>query len=190
MQPDEVVETQAQDAAEELPADGVAAESDQVQQTQAEQPQLDEQVQVLLAEATQQVMDARAYATRIQVDFDHFRRRNANVREDAQLEGKALTVAAMLPVLDNMERALEASVNTSDTALREGVQLIYKQLCDVFAQLGVEEIAAQDQPFDPELHHAVLQEEGGESGIVAQVMQKGYRMGERVLRYAMVKVYA
>lgn len=187
-QADEVVDTQTADQqpeAEVLEEDacGINPDAQQI-------PALDEKVQQALAEAMQQVMDARAYATRTQMDFDNFRRRNANTREEAALEGKAAAATAMLPVLDNMQRALDASENTSDPALREGVQLIYKQLCDAFAQMGVEEIPAEGQPFDPQLHHAVLQEEGGESGMIAQVMQKGYRMGERVLRYTMVKVFS
>lgn len=191
-QPQQEEELKQAPEAEQLPPEPDTTVEDQPLGQEEETPgiELDPQIQAVVGEALQQAMDARAYATRIQVDFDNFRRRNANAREDAELDGKAQAITAMLPVLDNMERALQASEQTTDTALRDGVILIHKQMCDALAQLGVEEIQAQDQPFDPQLHHAVLQEEGGESGMVAQVMQKGYQMGERVLRYAMVKVYA
>jgi len=125
---------------------------------------------------------------RSRAEFDNYRRRNQNAREDAYNEGVRNTISMFLPVLDNLERAVDAP--GGEEALREGVQLVLKQFNAVLSKAGVEEIEAGDCDFDPNLHHAVMQEETDamESGKVAGVLQKGYRMGDRVLRHCMVKV--
>ncbi len=127
-------------------------------------------------------------AQRVQADFDNYRRRNQNVREDAYNDGAHETLLKFLPVLDNLERA--ASAQGDEGALREGVLLVLKQLNGVLAASGVEEIPAQDCVFDPNVHNAVMQEavEGCEAGKVVGVLQKGYTHKGRVLRYCMVKV--
>lgn len=127
-------------------------------------------------------------AQRVKADFDNYKRRNQSVREDAYADGVRDTLEKFLPVLDNLERAVSAE--GPENALRDGVQLVLKQLCTVLASSGVEEIPAQDCTFDPNIHHAVMQEtvEGCESGKVVGVMQKGYTHGGKVLRHSMVKV--
>lgn len=127
-------------------------------------------------------------AQRIQADFDNYRRRNQNAREDAYGDGVRDTLIKFLPVLDNLDRA--ACSPAGEDALREGVQLVLKQLNTVLGSAGVEEIKAEGAAFDPNLHNAVMQDsaEGVQSGTVTAVMQKGYIMGSRVLRHSMVKV--
>jgi molecular chaperone GrpE len=127
-------------------------------------------------------------AQRVQADFDNYRRRNQNAREDAYNDGVRDTLVKFLPVLDNLDRA--ASAPCGEEALREGVQLVVRQLNTVLCSAGVQEICAEGQVFDPNLHNAVMQEcaEGVESGMVTAVMQKGYMMGCKVLRHSMVKV--
>jgi molecular chaperone GrpE len=127
-------------------------------------------------------------AQRVKADFDNYKRRNQNVREDAYNDGVLDTIGKFLPVLDNLERAAGAAGD--EESLREGVQLVLKQLNTVLCAAGIQEIAAEGQAFDPNLHHAVMQEdaEEHESGKVIAVMQKGYCMGSRVLRHCMVKV--
>lgn len=127
-------------------------------------------------------------AQRVQADFDNYRRRNQNAREDAYNDGVRDSLVKFLPVLDNLERA--AAAQGEEGALKEGVQLVLKQLNTVLANAGVEEIPASDCAFDPNVHHAVMQEavEGCESGRVITVLQKGYTHGGRVLRHCMVKV--
>ena len=131
-----------------------------------------------------------AMAQRIQADFENYRRRNESVRADSFSEGKREVATAMLPVLDNLERAADAAASSADEALKSGVELVLKQMNDVYQKLNVTPIDRTGEKFDPNLENAILQgtAEEGEPGTVCQVLQKGYRMGEKVLRHAMVKV--
>lgn len=142
-------------------------------------------------EALQQEKDQLTnMAQRLQADFDNFRRRNAQTRADALKEGAADAAAAMLPVLDNLERAVEAAGEEEGSFL-EGVRMVLRQMQDALTKLGVEEIAALGEAFDPERHHAVMQAEaqqGEEPGTVTAVLQKGYTMNGRIIRECMVKV--
>lgn len=132
-----------------------------------------------------------AMAQRIQADFDNFRRRTESVRADALAEGGRKVAAEMLPVLDNLERALAASETAADaSAIRSGVELTLRQLNDAFTKLDIAPIDRVGEPFDPTLENAVLMgtAEEGEPGHVCAVFQKGYTMGGHVIRHAMVKV--
>ena len=129
-------------------------------------------------------------AKRIKAEFDNFRKRNETVRSDSYNEGVAQAVLMMLPVLDNLERAQETFAQAEE-GQRVGMELILRQMMDSLEKLGVELIPAEGVKVDPNLHQAVMQIEAGEdqeSGDVAQVLMKGYRMGDKVLRYAMVAV--
>ena len=143
-----------------------------------------------LKEAEAKAAEYLAMAQRVQADFENFRRRNESVRADSFAEGKRDVAAAMLPVLDNLERAAEAAAGSSDEALKNGVELVLKQMNEVYKKLNVSPIDRLGEKFDPNLENAILQgtEEEGEPGTVCQVLQKGYMMGEKVLRHAMVKV--
>jgi len=112
------------------------------------------------------------------------------VRSDAYAEGRKDTAALMLPVLDNLERAVEAAECSSDEALKSGVEMVLKQMTDIYGKLEVKPINRPGEKFDPNLENAILQgtEEDGEPGTVCQVLQKGYMIGDKVLRHAMVKV--
>ena len=125
---------------------------------------------------------------RIQADFDNFRRRNASIRLDSYEEGKRDTVKELLPALDNLERALDA-IPAENASLRDGITMVQRQMLDSLKKLGLEEIE-NDCKFDPNKHEAVMREkvDGKESGDIVVVFQKGYRMGDRVIRHCMVKV--
>lgn len=125
---------------------------------------------------------------RNQADFDNYRRRNASARADSYEEGKRDCIKALLPVLDNFERALD-NEQAGDEAWREGVRLVNRQLHDLLQKQGLSEIEA-DGAFDPNMHEAVMQEkaEGSESGDILAVLQKGYRVGDKIIRHSMVKV--
>lgn len=125
---------------------------------------------------------------RIQADFDNFRRRNASVRMDSYEEGKRDTVKELLPALDNLERALDA-IPAENASLREGIAMVQRQMLDSLKKLGLEEVE-NDCIFDPNKHEAVMREkvDGKESGEIVVVFQKGYRMGDRIIRHCMVKV--
>ena len=132
-----------------------------------------------------------AMAQRTQADFDNFRRRNESVRADAFAEGQRTVLTAMLAVLDNLERALAAPAAEGD-ALRTGVEMTHKQMIAAYEKLGVTVINRLGEKFDPNLEDAVMQgsSEEGEPGTVCAVFQKGYLMGDHLLRAAMVKVVA
>ena len=135
----------------------------------------------LLAEAADKYL-------RLAAEYDNYRKRTAKEKENAWSEAKAQTVAAFLPVYDNLERALKQE--TADEAYKKGVEMTMNQLKEVFAKLGVTEIDAQGKPFDPNLHNAVMHIEDENLGenIVAQVFQAGFMLGEKVIRFAMVQV--
>ena len=132
-----------------------------------------------------------ALAQRTQADFDNFRRRNESVRTDANAEGQRTVIKAMLPVLDNLERALAAPAGEND-ALRTGLEMTHKQMLSVFEKLGVTAVDRVGEKFDPNVEEAIMQvsSDAGEPGTVAMVLQKGYLMGSHLLRAAMVQVVA
>ena len=132
-----------------------------------------------------------ALAQRTQADFDNFRRRNESVRTDALAEGQRSVVKAMLPVLDNLERALAAPAAEGD-ALRTGLEMTHKQMLSVLEKLGVTAVDRVGEKFDPNVEEAIMQApaDAGEPGTVAMVLQKGYLMGSYLLRAAMVQVVA
>lgn len=142
-----------------------------------------------LAEAEAKRDEYLGMAQRVQADFDNFRRRNQSVRAEAFEDGAASFIKTILPVCDNLERALD---NAGDTPLAEGVRLVQKQLLEALNKRGVSVIDRLGQPFDPRLEDAVIQgsPEEGEPGTIGQVLLKGYQMGDNVLRHAMVKVIA
>ncbi len=132
-----------------------------------------------------------ALAQRTQADFDNFRRRNESVRSDAYADGQRAVALAMLAVLDNLERALMAPAAEGDP-LRTGVEMTLKQMLAAYEKLGVTVINRVGEKFDPNQEDAVMQgsSEEGDPGTVCAVFQKGYKMGDHLLRPAMVKVVA
>lgn len=121
-------------------------------------------------------------------DFDNFRRRTVKEKSGMYDDGVKSTIEKILPVLDNFERAAMSS--KEDTPLKQGVDMVLKQFIDILSAMGVSEIEAQDQQFDPNLHLAVMHiedENYGENTIV-EVLQKGYMYKEKVIRYSTVKV--
>jgi len=124
---------------------------------------------------------------RERADFENYKKRNAFTAAHSREDGKAEALTAMLPVADNLERAIAAA---EDSAFKTGVEMVLRQFKDAMKSLGAEEMDALGKPFDPNLHNAVMQveaEEGQEEGI-AEVLMTGYKMGDKVLRHAMVKV--
>lgn len=124
---------------------------------------------------------------RLMAEFDNYRKRTAREKESTYSDAVAETLKGLLPVLDNFQRAMESPC--SDEEFKKGMELIYKGLWDAMAALGVEEIAETGVPFDPNIHNAVMhiEDESLDKNVVAQVLQKGYRIGGKVLRYAMVQ---
>ena len=128
---------------------------------------------------------------RLQAEFDNFRKRTLREKMALIESGGSDVWKAVLPVLDDMERAIAASEKSEDiSALREGEKLIYNKFVDIMRQKGVVEIEALDAEFNPDLHEAVARFAAGEekSGKVIDVVQRGYKQGEQVLRYTKVVV--
>ena len=183
------------EAAEEALKEALEAETEAEQPAEPEAAPAEEAAEEnplakQLEEANAKTAEYLAMAQRMQADFENYRKRNESVRADAYAEGRKDVAAVMLPVLDNLERAVSAAADSSDEALKNGVELVLKQMAEAYRKLDVTPIDRQGEKFDPNLENAVLQgtEDEGEPGTVCQVLQKGYRMGDRVLRHAMVKV--
>ena len=147
-----------------------------------------EEVKAQLEASQQKVEEYLNMAQRVQADFDNFRRRNQAVRAESFEDGAREFIKTLLPVVDNLERAL--SVETTDKAMHDGVEMVLRQMYTVLEKRGVSTIDRLNEKFDPNLENAVLQgtEDEGEKGCVCAVLQKGYKMGDFVLRHAMVKV--
>ena len=125
---------------------------------------------------------------RVAAEFDNFRKRTIKEKEASYGNGKADAVAKMLPVYDNLERALNQP--TEDAAYKKGVELTMNELVKIFTGLGVEIFGNVGDQFDPNLHNAVMHIENEELGenVIAAVFQKGFKIGDKVVRFAMVQV--
>lgn len=167
-----------------------AEETLNTETNEAEKEEQPDPARQALDEANAKAAEYLALAQRVQADFENFRRRNESVRADAYADGRKDTAAMMLPVLDNLERAVEAAAGSPDEALRNGVEMVLKQMTDAYGKLEVKPINRLGEKFDPNLENAILQgsEDEGKPGTVCQVLQKGYMIGDKVLRHAMVKV--
>ena len=176
------VEETAEAAAAEQPAKDAEAPAAEQPAVDTAKLQADLDAALALNEKYLEMM------ARTQADFDNFRRRNESVRADAYADGQRNVAAAMLGVLDNLERALASA--TEDSPLKSGLELTLKQMTGAYEKLGVTPIDRLGEKFDPNLENAIMQgaPEDGEPGTVCMVLQKGYMMGKSVLRHAMVKV--
>ena len=125
---------------------------------------------------------------RVAAEFDNFRKRTIKEKEASYGNGKADAVAKMLPIYDNLERALNQP--TEDAAYKKGVEMTMNELVKIFTALGVEIFGNAGDAFDPNLHNAVMHIDSEELGenTIAQVFQKGFKIGEKIVRFAMVQV--
>jgi molecular chaperone GrpE len=129
---------------------------------------------------------------RLAADFDNFRKRQSRDSDDQRLQITCTTLGEILPVVDNFDRARQQLNPQHEEAqtLHRSYQGLYKQLVDVFKQLGVSPMRVEGEPFDPSLHEAVLREPSDDhpDGVVIEELQRGYHLNGRVLRHALVKV--
>ena len=140
------------------------------------------------ADGSQLLAAAEDKYLRLAAEYDNYRKRTAKEKEQTWTEAKAQTVAAFLPVYDNLERALKQA--TTDEAYAKGVEMTMKGLQDALTKLGVELSPAQGETFDPNLHNAVMHvdDDSVEDNTIVEVFQQGFKCGEKVIRFAMVKV--
>lgn len=167
-----------------------AAETEAAQAETAEQPQQEAQAAQEAKEdpIQKQLAQQEDRFLRLAAEYDNYRKRTAKEKEALWNEAKADTAIAFLPVYDNLERALKQP--TADEAYKKGVEMTMNQLKEIFTKLGITEIPALGENFDPNLHNAVMHVEDETLGenVVAEVFQAGFQLGEKVIRFAMVKV--
>lgn len=155
-----------------------------------EAPEVNPEMEGLKAALEQAKADVESYKDkylRQAAEFENYKRRTRKEKESLTDEVKANTVKGLLPILDNLEIAIRQS---GEGGVKDGLVMLLRQCTDAMKALGVEEIESEGQVFDPQVHNAVMHIEDetyGES-IIVEVLQKGYRMGERIVRHAMVKV--
>ena len=125
---------------------------------------------------------------RLAAEYDNFRKRTAKEKESSYLNGKSDAVAKLLPVYDNLERALNQ--DTADAAYKKGVEMTMTELVKIFTGLGVEIFGEVGETFDPNLHNAVMHIESEElaENTISAVFQKGFKLGDKIVRFAMVQV--
>ncbi|WP_017315724.1 nucleotide exchange factor GrpE [Mastigocladopsis repens] len=169
---------------------GVAATEAAAHESTATQGELTQQIESLKA----QLEERSTQYMRIVADFENYRKRNQKEKEDLEQQIKRNTITELLPVVDNFERA-RAQIkpqNDGEMTIHKSYQGVYKLLVDCLKRLGVAPMRPETQPFDPNLHEAVLREPTDEypEGTVLEELVRGYYLGDRVLRHAMVKVAA
>ena len=176
-----VPETEAAEAAAVEEEVETAANTEEVSDGTSE-------LETKLAESEKALAEKDKQYQYLAAEYDNFRRRSAKEKTDAYSSAKADAALAFLPVFDNLQRALAAPC--TDAAYAKGVEMTMTQLRQVLEKLGITEIDALNQPFDPNLHNAVIHVDDdsvGESTVV-EVFQSGFKMGDKVIRFAMVKV--
>ena len=171
--------------------------SDEEKEKNAEAEELEVQEQVQDAPAEEKVAEPsleeellkwRDTAMRTAAEYDNYRKRSQKEKESLYTDIRSETVEKFLPVYDNLERAL--AQETQDAAFKKGVEMTMNQLVSVMEKLGVVSFGAAGEVFDPQLHNAVMHVEDEALGenVIAEVFQKGFKVGEKVVRFAMVKV--
>lgn len=169
-----------------------APETEEPVQTEQPAPESGEgEIDPLLAELEalkDQAAQQEDKYLRLAAEYDNYRRRTTKEKESIWNDAKADAASAFLPVYDNLERALKQE--TADEAYKKGVEMTMTQLRSVLEKLGITEIPALGQPFDPTLHNAVMHVEDESLGenTVAEVFQAGFKLGDKVIRFSMVKV--
>ena len=176
-------ETSAEDTASAAEENDFLEEEAPFSETDDGEPEI-----VELTPEQQAMQEANDKYMRLFAEFDNYRKRTAKEKTESYQDAVAKTVLELLPVVDNFERAM--AVASADEAFKNGMEKIYQQLCETLKKLGVAEIPSMGESFDPKVHNAIRQIEDESFGenIVCEVYQKGYRLGDRIIRHAMVSV--
>lgn len=148
-------------------------------------------IKAQLEEKTKQCEEYFSRMQRLAAEFDNFKKRTAKEKEVLYHDAVSDCVAVFLPVIDSLTRAIQAAGKEEEgNALKEGIELVYRQMQESLKRLGVEEIKSVGEKFDPQLHNAVMhiEDDSYESSVVTEEFQKGYVIKEKVIRYSMVKV--
>jgi len=179
--------TAAPEEAVQEPVEQAAAEPQEEQQAEATIEQWQAALETAVAQRDEYLDSLR----RTQADFQNFKRRNQTARADGYEDGVREALAAILPSIDNLERALDAADKAgANDGVTDGVKMTLNTLMEGLKRFGFEEVPSLGEMFDPELHNAVMREAGDEPGKILEVFQKGYKVKDKIIRYAMVKVCA
>ncbi|GKS10197.1 nucleotide exchange factor GrpE [Paenibacillus chitinolyticus] len=172
-------------------AEKATYDAEQAEAAEAAAPDAEGATNAELDELRKAAEESQQRLLRAQADFDNFRRRTRQEKEEFAKYASLKLIEQMLPVIDNFDRALVSSRETQDfEALTKGIEMVYRQLGQVVTQEGLTPIEAVGQPFNPEFHQAIMQVESDEheEGIVVEEVQKGYMLKDKVIRPSMVKV--
>ena len=181
-------ETQSPETEAEAPEAEEAAPEKERKFGRKKEGELKKKLEALKAETEAALAAEKDKYLRLAAEYDNYRRRSQKEKENTYSDGKADTVLQLLPVYDNLARALKAEC--SDPNFYKGVEMTMTQLLSIFEKLGVTPIEAEGQPFDPAEHNAVVHVEDeslGENTVVEE-FQKGFKLNDKVIRFAMVKV--
>lgn len=157
--------------------------------TDEETVAVEDSIEVKLEKAEQEAKENYDRFLRKVAEFDNFRKRTNAEKAGMYNNGVRDTVEKLLPVIDNFERAVSMTED-KESSIYKGTEMILKQFVEIMASLGVEEIPALGEPFDPNVHSAVMhiEDESCDENVVVEVFQKGYTLGDKVIRPSMVKV--
>ncbi|MBQ4324313.1 MAG: nucleotide exchange factor GrpE [Clostridia bacterium] len=147
-----------------------------------------EEAQAKITALEEELAAERDKYLRMLAEYDNFRRRSAKERQSVWSDAVCETVKSILPICDNMERALAATGD--DASIRQGLTMIAASLAETLTKMGVEVYGEVGEEFDPNIHNAVMhvEDETLGQGVIAEVFQRGHRLGDKIIRYAMVKV--
>jgi len=143
---------------------------------------------VKISQLEKELSETKDKYLRTVAEYDNYRKRTTKEKIEAYGDATAKAITEILSVIDNFERALQTE--TTDETFKNGIQMIFNQYNDILKKLGVEEVEALNKPFDPSMHNAInqVEDENFEENTVCQVFQKGYKINDKVIRYAMVTV--
>lgn len=177
---EELLKEEAQEVSQE-----VTEETAEEAQEEAKEPTLEEKLQ----EAEEKAKENYDKWLRQLAEFENFRKRSNAEKTGMYNNGVRDTVEKLLPVIDNFERAVDAA-DDKESSMFKGIEMILKQFMEILSSIGVEEIPALGEPFDPNYHSAVMHidDEGCDDNVIVEVFQKGYKHGDKVIRPSMVKV--
>ena len=163
---------------------------EQTHEENVEQNSEVEELNKKLMEKETQYQETLDLLKRTMADFDNFRKRTQREKETIYDDGFADAVKELLPVLDNLERATQYSQSDNKNALLEGVQMTLKIFKDILQKMGIEEIKAEGEKFNPDFHNAIMhiEDENFEENSIVEVFQKGYKYKDKIIRYSLVKV--
>lgn len=171
----------------------VTKKKEDIEKEAVEEAVAEEVTEEVIDENEKKIAELSDKILRITAEYENFRKRTAREKESLYEMAKSDTVAAFLPLFDNIEKAIKVKPNDASgewKAFSEGVDLMKKQMADILTSLGVTAIDAVGEEFNPELHNAVMhvEDEKAGEGVIVEEFQKGFKIGDRVIRHSVVKV--